>query len=285
MGLPGTVNETSPSSKVVLLSLRCKELESRNQVLQQRYDDLQQQLIQERTVLHEITNVMKLDMDAMKKTTSELEDVVISLLHSSENQVIKCSHELEGAESGRKKSPSEVELVRILCGIWKNKYYELKNAKNKEEATDDCQKRIGIQEPAVQVHQEPIPAVIRPSRKDAHQESVQAMILRRSKSVKKMSSLKNMVRGKSLPPKRMKDQDRGKSLPPSRMKGNNYSRTPSNYTAVTAVCSADLSSCSSDSLSSESANSNSSPTFNRCVTSSMSWNSHDFSSWIVFRPD
>jgi RNase adaptor protein for sRNA GlmZ degradation len=234
MGLPGTVNETSPSSKVVLLSLRCKELESRNQVLQQRYDDLQQQLIQERKLLHEITNVMKLDMDAMKKTTSELEDVVISLLHSSEKKVIGDSCELEGVESSGNKSTSEVEaeLFRILCGIWKNKYYELKNANTREQATDYCHKTTSIQEQAAQVHQEPIPAVICPSRKDAHQQSVQAMIHRRSKLVEKMQSLKNMVRGKSLPPKRMKD--------------NNYSRTPSNDTAVTDVCSADLSSCSSD---------------------------------------
>lgn len=269
---PATANETSPSSKPVLLAMRCKELESSNKVLQQRYDNLHHQLTQERKVLQEITSIMKLDMDEMKKTTSELEDVVISLLQGSENKAIQ--DKLETADSVGIKSQSEVELLRVLCGLWKKKYYELKNDKISEQGIDDCQKRISNQDQVMRVQQESVPAAIRPSRKDAHQESVQAMIRRRGKSVKKMPSLKNMVRGKSLPPKRMKDQDRGKSLPPRRMKETRYCRAPSNDTHSTAVCSADLSSCSSDS----SENSNSSPTFNRCITSSMPWKSHDFHS-------
>jgi hypothetical protein len=251
--------------------MRCKELERRNKVLQQRYDNLHHQLTQERKVLQEVTSIMKLDMDEMKKTTSELESVVISLLQGSENKEIQ--GKLETAESVGIKSQSEVELLRVLCGLWKKKYYELKNDKISEQGIDDCRKKISDQDQVMRVQQESVPSVIRPSRKDAHQ-SVQAMIRRRGKSVKKMPSLKNMVRGKSLPPKRMKDRDRGKSLPPRRTKETRYCRTPSNDTESTAVCSADLSSCSSDS----SENSNPSPTFSRCITSSMPWKSHDFHS-------
>lgn len=101
--------------------------------MQQRYDNLHHQLTQERKVLQEVTSIMKLDMDEMKKTTSELESVVISLLQGSENKEIQ--GKLETAESVGIKSQSEVELLRVLCGLWKKKYYELelKNDKISEQ--------------------------------------------------------------------------------------------------------------------------------------------------------
>jgi hypothetical protein len=85
MGFSGVVNGiTSPAANnltdAMLLTLRCKELEHKNKILQQQYDELKHQSSRERKMLEIMKNTLQLDMDTMKKTTSGLEDQVTSLL-------------------------------------------------------------------------------------------------------------------------------------------------------------------------------------------------------------
>ena len=135
-----TTNTTTVSLKeevVLLSSVRCKELEDKNKEMQQSYENLHQQLIQERKVFNDIACTFQLDMDRMKSTTIELEKQVFSLLQRSDlktNAVI-----VDG------KSQSEVELLRVMCSIWKKKYYELKEGReaiqDQEAASTSTNKR------------------------------------------------------------------------------------------------------------------------------------------------
>ena len=202
-----TLSSEANATDTTLLNMELEGLESRNRELEQRCSNLQTQLSKERKTLMDVTNSMQFDMDRMKKTISELENLLGALLQSSANKsdatalsigALLFKDSIRGNDQNFEgKQNSEVELLRTLCKIWKNKYIGLK-------MQHDCNGKVR-QLSATSASQ------------NVQEQQVSTAFPRRSSrnSVKNISSLKNLARGRSMPPKKNKvSPSRDMSTPP-----------------------------------------------------------------------
>ena len=131
-----TFSSAADATEMTLLYAEFEELENRNKELEQRCSYLQDQLAQERKTLIDVTHNVQFDMDRMKKTISELESLLGLLLQCSANESDITASCIEAFLSKERidrsyqdpepKQHSEVELLLILCKIWKDKYTRLK---------------------------------------------------------------------------------------------------------------------------------------------------------------
>ena len=200
--IASTFSSAADATEMTLLYAEFEELENRNKELEQRCSYLQDQLAQERKTLIDVTHNVQFDMDRMKKTISELESLLGLLLQCSTNEsdtTASCIEALLSKEridrsyqDSEPKQHSEIELLRILCKIWKDKYTTLK--------IQHCCKENGART-SQNVQEQQVP--------------VQFLSSSPRSSTKNLSYLKNSARGRSMPPKRNKAIPlRDKSIPP-----------------------------------------------------------------------
>ncbi|KAL3801345.1 hypothetical protein HJC23_006955 [Cyclotella cryptica] len=250
------------SNDMELLARRCDELEKRNKELQEKSNELQHQLTCERRCFAGFAGSLKNEMDVLKKTTLELEDQVASLLQSrgdKGDRSINSSAKFDPyyasdltcmSDDDALQYQSEIDLFRVLCDIWKNKYRELEGQLHHGEND--------LQEKTTQSTQQRMQQQSKPS-------SLVSCPIK--KLVGRVSSLKNRVRQKSLQIGCVENHDHIFSLPG----GSTSSRDGTHTTETTAEAS-----CSSSlSLSSPPL---STPSNNRCLVSSMPWTRSDFHS-------
>lgn len=182
-------NPSSASTDMKRLLLQCRELEMRNEILNDENDELKQKLKYERSSFQDEIDTMQHGMDDMKKTTSELEDQVSVLLHLADTLGSGTLEEIANNDSdpGRK-AKSEVELQRVLCRIWKKRYQELK---------DQVDNRNLLQEDKLHGSRDCVVQTTKPK--------TGMMNSKNSRRAPRGFSLKRLTRGRSMPPKRYEE--------------------------------------------------------------------------------